>query len=209
MFKRRRFPAEIILPCVRWYCRYGISYQDLEKIMAERGVAVDHVTLYRWIQRYAPELEKRVRWYQGYRSSSWRVDETYVKVAGKWKYLFRAIDKHGRLIDFMLSNRRNTKATRRFLPKALKVMRNWPLVSRALRYGATMWMRRRRTVGISAGTMRRPSRGLRWSGPILADSACNIGRPKHPTPSWGGRVFQPGENSGPGSDIRACAAARN
>ena len=136
VFKRRRFPAEIILLCVRWYCRYGISYRDLEEMMAERGVAVDHVTLYRWIQRYAPELEKRVRWYQGYRSSSWRVDETYVRVGGKWKYLFRAavheylpVDKHGRLIDFMLSDRRNTKAARRFLAKALKVMRNWPPVS--------------------------------------------------------------------------------
>ena len=129
VFKRRRFPAEIILLCVRWYCRYGISYRDLEEMMAERGVAVDHVTLCRWVQRYAPELEKRVRWYQGYRSSSWRVDETYVRVGGKWKYLFRAVDKHGRLIDFMLSDRRNTKAARRFLAKALKVMRNWPPVS--------------------------------------------------------------------------------
>src|SRR5512144_2314371 len=129
VFKRRRFPTEIILLCVRWYCRYGISYRDLEEMMAERGVAVDHVTLCRWVQRYAPELEKRVRWYQGYRSSSWRVDETYVRVGGKWKYLFRAIDKHGRLIDFMLSDRRNTKAARRFLSKALKVMRNWPPAS--------------------------------------------------------------------------------
>src|SRR5512135_231573 len=90
-------------------------------MMAERGVGVDYSTLYRWVQRYAPELEKRVRWYQGYRSSSWRVDETYVRVGGKWKYLFRAVDKHGRLIDFMLSDRRNTKAARRFLAKALKV----------------------------------------------------------------------------------------
>jgi transposase, IS6 family len=129
VFKRRRFPAEVILLCVRWYCRYGISYRDLEEMMAERGVAVDHATLYRWVQRYAPELEKRVRWYQGYRSSSWRVDETYVRVGGKWKYLFRAVDKHGQLIDFMLSDRRNTKAARRFLAKALKVMRNWPPAS--------------------------------------------------------------------------------
>src|SRR5512133_1444268 len=103
----------------------GRGRRDLEEMMAERGVGVDHVTLYRWVQRYAPELEKRVRWYQGYRSSSWRVDETYVSVGGKWKYLFRAVDKHGRLIDFMLSDRRNTKAARRFLAKALKVMRNW------------------------------------------------------------------------------------
>jgi len=91
-FKRRRFPAEIILLCVRWYCRYGISYRDLEEMMAERGVTVDHVTLCRWVQRYAPELEKRVRWYQGYRSSFWRVDETYVRVGGKWKYLFNNLN---------------------------------------------------------------------------------------------------------------------
>ena len=70
-----------------------------------------------------------MRWYQGYRASSWRVDETYVRVGGKWKYLFRAVDKHGRLIDFMLSDRRNTKAARRFLAKTLKVMHNWPPVS--------------------------------------------------------------------------------
>src|SRR5512144_1940488 len=128
VFKRRRFRVEIILLCVRWYCRYGISYRDLEDMMDERGVAVDHVTLYRWVQRYASELKKRVRWYQGYRSP-WRVDETYVRVGRKWKYLFRAVDKQGRLIDFMLSDRRNTKAARRLLAKALKVMRNWPPVS--------------------------------------------------------------------------------
>src|SRR5512144_2455769 len=73
VFKRRRFPAEIILLCVRWYCRYGISYRDLEEMMAERGVAVDHVTLCRWVQRHAPELEKRVRWYQAtdHRPGAW------------------------------------------------------------------------------------------------------------------------------------------
>src|SRR5512144_2644967 len=129
VFKRRRFPAEIILLCVRWYCRYGISYRDLEEMMAERGVAVDHVTLCRWVQRYAPELEKRVRWYQGYRSSSWRVDETYVRVGGKWKYLFRAVDKHGRLIDFMLSDRRNTKAAR--LDRSQLVLKPHVAIARA------------------------------------------------------------------------------
>lgn len=78
------------------------TYRDLAEMMQERGVEVDASTIFRWVQRYAPELEKRIRWYQGYRSSSWRVDETYVKVGGQWKYLFRAVDKHGRLIDFML-----------------------------------------------------------------------------------------------------------
>jgi transposase, IS6 family len=129
VFKRRRFSAEIILICVRWYCKYGISYRDLAEMMQERGVAVDHTTIFRWVQRYAPEIEKRVRWYQGYRSASWRVDETYVRVGGAWKYLFRAVDKSGRLIDFMLSDRRNTRAAHRFLSKALKTMRDWPPIS--------------------------------------------------------------------------------
>jgi transposase-like protein len=126
IFKRRRFPVEIILVCVRWYCKYGITYRDLAKMMQERGVGVDASTIFRWVQRYAPELEKRVRWYQGYRSGSWRVDETYVRVGGQWKYLFRAIDKHGELIDFMLLDRHNTRAAYRFLGKALNTMRNWP-----------------------------------------------------------------------------------
>jgi transposase, IS6 family len=117
MFKRRRFPVDIILVCVRWYCKYGISYRDLAEMMQERGVDVDPSTIMRWVHRYAPELEKRVRWYQGYRATSWRVDETYVKVGGHWKYLFRAVDKHGRLIDFMLMDRRNTRAAHRFLKK--------------------------------------------------------------------------------------------
>ncbi len=126
MFKRRRFPVEIILLCVRWYCKYGISYREM---MQERGVEVDPTTIMRWIHRYAPELEKRVRRFQGYGSTSWRVDETYVKVGGRWKYLFRAVDKHGVLIDFMLMERRNTRAAYRFLSKALTTMRDWPASS--------------------------------------------------------------------------------
>jgi transposase-like protein len=94
-------------------CKYGISYRDLAEMMQERGVIVDHTTIVRWVQRYAPEIEQRVRWYQGYRSPSWRVDETYVRVGGAWKYLFRAVDRTGRLIDFMLSDRRNTRAAHR------------------------------------------------------------------------------------------------
>ena len=118
LFNRRLIPVEIILLCVRWYCKYGISYRDLAEMMQERGVAVDPSTIFRWVQRYAPEIEKRIRPYQGPRSGSWRVDETYVRVGGKWKYLFRAVDKHGRLIAFMLSGRRNTNAAYRFLRKA-------------------------------------------------------------------------------------------
>jgi transposase-like protein len=126
LFKRRRFPVAIILLCVRWYCKYEISYRDLAEMMEERGVNVDPSTIFRWVQRYAPEIEKRVRLYQGSRSGSWRADETYVRVGGRWKYLFRAVDKHGQLIDFMLTERRNTQAAYRFLRKALKTMNDYP-----------------------------------------------------------------------------------
>jgi transposase, IS6 family len=126
IFKRRRFPVEIILLCVRWYCKYGISYRDLAEMMRERGVSVNPSTIFRWVQRYAPEIEKRMRPYQGPRSGSWRVDETYVRVGGNWKYLFRAVDKHGQLIAFMLSDRRNTNAAYRFLRKAIKAMSHYP-----------------------------------------------------------------------------------
>lgn len=118
-FKGRHFRGEIVLWAVRWYCRYGISYRDLEQMMAERGVSVDHSTIYRWVQRYAPEIEKRPR------SRSWRVDETYVKVRGKWSYLYRAVDKLGNTIDFYLSPTRNTIAAKRFLAKALRGLKDW------------------------------------------------------------------------------------
>ena len=125
-FKWKHFQGEIILGCVRWYCKYGISYRDLEEMMIERGVEVDHTTLYRWVQQYAPEIEKRLRWF--YRPSlgeSWRVDETYVKVKGKWKYLYRAITKSGKTLDFYLSSTRNVKAAKRFLGKALRKMKEY------------------------------------------------------------------------------------
>jgi len=104
-FKWRHFEGEIILWAVRWYCRYGVSYRDLEQMMmGERGVPVDHSTIYRWVQKYAPEIEKRLRWHgRRPQSTSWRVDETYVKVRGQWTYLYRAVDKFGNTIDFYLS----------------------------------------------------------------------------------------------------------
>lgn len=126
-FKWRHFKGEIILWAVRWYCKYGISYRELEEMMSERGVDVDHSTIYRWVQAYAPEIEKRLRW-QWRRPDwkrSWRVDETYVKVKGKWVYLYRAVDSEGNTIDFYLSQTRNAKAAKRFLGKALNHMKEW------------------------------------------------------------------------------------
>jgi transposase, IS6 family len=125
-FKLRRFHALVILQCVRWYSKYTISYRQLEEMMAERGVVVDHTTIWRWIQRYAPQLEKEVRWYHGHTGGSWRVDETCIRVNGEWKWLFRAVDKQGRTVDFLLTNRRNAKAARRFLAKALRTRQHWP-----------------------------------------------------------------------------------
>lgn len=125
-FKGRHFEGEIVLWAVRWYCRYGVSYRDLEQMMGERGISVDHSTIYRWVQRYAPEMEKRLRWqWRQPRSTSWRVDETYIKVRGQWAYLYRAVDKHGNTIDFYLSPTRNTAAGKRFLGKALRGLKDW------------------------------------------------------------------------------------
>lgn len=125
-FKWKHFRGEIILGCVRWYCKYGISYRDLEEIMMERGVEVDHTTLYRWVQQYAPEMEKRFRWcYRPGLAESWRVDETYVKVKGQLKYLYRAITKRGYTLDFYLSATRNAKAAKRFLGKALRKVKDY------------------------------------------------------------------------------------
>src|SRR3546814_1259236 len=93
----------------------------LEEMLAERGISVDHTTIYRWVQCYAPEMEKRLRWFwrRGF-DPSWRLDETYVKVRGKWTYLYRAVDKRGDTIDFYLSPTRSAKAAKRFLGKALR-----------------------------------------------------------------------------------------
>jgi IS6 family transposase len=125
-FKWRHFQGEIILWAVRWYCRYGISYRDLEEMAAERGVEVDHTTVYRWVQAYAPEMHKRLKpFVRESFCDSWRVDETYIKAKGEWRYLYRAVDKHGNTIDFYLSAKRDGKAAKRFLSKAIKGLKPW------------------------------------------------------------------------------------
>src|SRR4051794_37136530 len=118
-FKGRQFTAEVILWAVRWYLMFPISYRDLELMLQDRGVMVDHTTLFRWIQAYAPELEKRIRPHLRACNGSWRVDETYVKVKGRWTYLYRAVDSRGQTIDFLLSAKRDAAAAKRFFRKAL------------------------------------------------------------------------------------------
>jgi transposase, IS6 family len=120
LFKWRHYESEIILLCVRWYLRYALSYRDLEEMMEERNLTVDHTTIYRWVQRYASELEKRCRPHLRPTNDSYRVDETYVKIKGQWYYLYRAVDSTGQTIDFMLSAKRDTKAAKRFFRKMLK-----------------------------------------------------------------------------------------
>jgi transposase-like protein len=120
LFKWHHFLPEIILLNVRWYCRYSLSYRDLEEMMAERGVAVDHSTINRWVLKFAPELDKRIRRFLNPTNDSWRVDETYIQVKGAWKYLYRAVDSKGNTLDFMLSAKRDGKAAARFFRKVLK-----------------------------------------------------------------------------------------
>ena len=104
---------------VRWYLRYGLSYRDVEELPAERGIAVDHVTIYRWVQRFTPELIDAARPSRHVAGDRWFVDETYLKVAGQWVYLYRAIDQHGQVIDVLASPKRDLAATRRFFVRAL------------------------------------------------------------------------------------------
>jgi transposase, IS6 family len=118
-FKWRHFEGQIILLCVRWYLRYCLSYRDLEEMMAERGLNLDHTTIYRWVQKYAPELEKRCKPHLKQTNDSWRVDETYIKVKGEWMYLYRAVDSAGNTLEFLLSQIRDTQGAKRFLARAL------------------------------------------------------------------------------------------
>ena len=110
-----RFPPEVILPAVHWYLRYGLSYRDVEELLAERGVDVDHVTIYRWVQRFTPLLIDAARPCRHSVGERWFIDETYVRVAGVSRYVYRAVDQHGQVIDIYVSRRRNVAAATRFL----------------------------------------------------------------------------------------------
>ncbi|MEJ7801611.1 MAG: IS6 family transposase [Ilumatobacter sp.] len=115
-----RFPPEVILLAVRWYLRFGLSYRDLEELLGERGIEVDHVTLYRWVQRFTPLIVEAARPCRHAVGDRWFVDETYVKVAGTWRYVYRAVDQYGQVIDVYVSKKRDVKAATRFFSTAIK-----------------------------------------------------------------------------------------
>lgn len=118
-FKGAHFPKSVILHAVFFYVRYPVSYRDLQEILAERGVSVDHAILNRWVVRYSPQIAGQAQMRKRCTARSWRVDETYLKVRGKWTYLYRAVDRDGQTLDFILSERRDLAAARRFFKKAI------------------------------------------------------------------------------------------
>jgi transposase-like protein len=132
LFAGRHFDREVILLCVRWYLRYKLSLRDLVEMMAERGLHLAHTTIMRWVQRYVPEFEKSWARYSRKVGRSWRVDETYLKVRGRWVYLYRAVDKEGNTVDFRLSPKRDVAAAKAFFRKALRTQGEFP--------SASLWM---------------------------------------------------------------------
>ena len=131
-----RFPPDVIMVAVRWYLRYGLS-RDVEELLAERGIEVDHVTIYRWVQRFTPLLIDAARPCRHISGDRWFLDETYVKVSGRWVYLYRAIDQFGQVIDVLVSEKRDLAATRRFFIRALNTTRSPPLRSSPTRRRST------------------------------------------------------------------------
>src|SRR4030095_14487719 len=119
-FKWRHFEGEMFLLCVRWYLRYALSYRDVEELARERGLSVDHTTVFRWVQRYAPELDQRCRPSLRATNDSYRVDETYIKIKKQWRYLYRAVDSTGATLDFMLSSTRDADAAEHFFRRVLR-----------------------------------------------------------------------------------------
>ncbi len=120
LFKGRHFDQEIVILCVRWYLSYKLSFRDLVAMMGERGLGIAHTTILRWVQHYAPEFTKRWNRFARAVGGSWRMDETYVKVRGEWTYLYRAVDKAGKTVEFHLSRKRDVNAAKAFLRKAMR-----------------------------------------------------------------------------------------
>ncbi len=119
-FRRLHYPVDIIAQCVRWYLTYSLSLRNLEEMMAKRGITVDHFTLQRWVIRMVPLLDKAFRRHKHAVGRRWRMDETYIKVRGKWKYLYRAVDTDGHTIDFLITAKRDAAAALRFFCKAIR-----------------------------------------------------------------------------------------
>jgi transposase-like protein len=120
VLKRLHYPLDVILTCVRWYVAYPLSLRHLEEMMAERGISVDHSTVHRWAIKVLPVLEKAFRRHKKAVGRSWRMDETYIKVRGQWKYLYRAVDKEGNTVDFLLRAHRDKTAARRYFEKSIE-----------------------------------------------------------------------------------------
>jgi transposase-like protein len=125
-FAGYRFPPEVTVVAVRWYLRFNLSYRDVEELLVERGIEVDHVTVYRWVQRFTPLLADAARFARHAPGDRWHVDETYVKVNGVWRYVYRAIDQYGQIIDVLVSTRRDADAARRFFRRALSALKVTP-----------------------------------------------------------------------------------
>jgi transposase-like protein len=122
-----RFPSDVIVLAVRWYLRFGLSYRDVEELLAERGVEVDHVTVYRWVLRFTPLLADAARPCRHAVGDRWQVDETYVRVAGRWRYVYRAIDQFGQVVDVFVSTRRDADAASRFFQQTIGAIRVRPV----------------------------------------------------------------------------------
>jgi transposase-like protein len=127
LFKGRHFEQEIIVLCVRWYLRYKLSYRELVEMMAESGLSIAHTTILRWVRRYTPEFDKRSTRFSAEAGTSWRVDETYVRIRGQWVYLYRAVDSAGKTVDFRLSPWRSVASTKAFFRKAVRSQGGSPL----------------------------------------------------------------------------------
>lgn len=155
-----RFPREVIVLAVRWYLRYGLSYRDVEELLAERGVQVDHVSVFRWVQRFTPLLAEAARACRHRVGDHWWVDETYVKVSGRWRYVYRAIDQFGQVIDVYVATRRDSAAARYFFTRALATTKVIPVEvttdkARSTRMFSRRWPR-------LLGTVRRPTPIIGW-----------------------------------------------
>jgi transposase, IS6 family len=178
-FKGRQFTGEVIHWAVRWYLMFPASYCDLELMLQDRGVLVDHTTIFRWIQTYAADLEKQIRPYLRMSNGSWRADETYVKVKGRWMYLHRAVDTHGQATDFLLSAKRDTAAAKRFFrrvlaqahtvnPRTITVDKNpvYPKAIADMKQAAALWRASR-------------LRQVKYLNNIVEQDHRNVKRPTH------------------------------